>query len=251
MKKALLSALMGLAVLASCNKEATPTSTISLRTLNYQMSGSMYTKSATADDVVSLISSALPEHLPIVLTGQTNGRTITTATGEATNIPSDTYSVTGTFIGTQIGRNITANGASIQSEPAFHVQKSLIITDDETEYTLSASYDCFALVCDMTLVESVSFTNGWSEENTITPTVLNDTGIFYAYGDYDSNYLHITIVPKDTDVYRVTEYTICTSNRQDLQRAEKGKWYLVSPCMAGIQPKLVGYDLPTMTQGTF
>lgn len=255
MKKALILALLtGLAVLASCQKEANtiPTKS-SLKTLSYQMwSGSMYTKSATAEDVLSIINSSLPEHVSVVLKGQTNGRTISVTTGEAQNIPSDTYSVVGSFLGNQIGQAVSGAGDAIQDAPSFSMVKTpLTITDEETNYSLPAKFNCFALACDMTLVQSITFTDAYSNENTVTPVTLNDTGVFFAYGDFTQNYLHLTITPKDTELYRVTEYTITTGAIANLEHAEKGKWYLVSPALVGAQPKLIQYDLPTMEQGTF
>lgn len=253
MKKALLTALLGLAVLVSCNKETT-TPTPTLHTFSYAMMGnSMYTKSATSDDVLSIINSCLPTSISMVLQGQNNGKNYVVQTGQAQSIPSDTYSIkSGSYFGDVIGKEVSSNGASIANTPAISVSQSAVtITDDETNYTVSATYNCFALVCDKTLVESVTFTDAWSGENTIPFVTLNDTMVIFAQGDFNSNYLHLTVTPKDTDTYRVTEYTICTNGASGIDNATKGKWYMIAPATNGMQPKLLEYDLPQMTQGTF
>lgn len=251
MKKALFSALLGLAVLVSCNKEATP-STPSLHTLSYAMQGgSMYTKSVEADEVLSIINARLPESVTLVLQGQTNGKTYNVTTGQAQSIPSDTYTIKGgSYNGEVIGKAVSAAGAAISDTPAIKVStNALTITDEETNYTVSADYNCFALVCDKTIVDNVTFTDAWGSEHTIPFVTENDTMVIFAQGEFSTNPLMLKVTPKDTDTYKVTEYTIRTDG--GTQKATKGKWYKIEPTTNGKQPKLISYDLPTMTHGTF
>ena len=100
MKKAILSALLaGSAVIASCNKEATTTKPTPTRFISYEMAGStMYTRAPSSNEVLSIISEALPEHVATVFSGT---KTLVVNTGEYTQIPSDTYQVSGTFLGEQ------------------------------------------------------------------------------------------------------------------------------------------------------
>ena len=63
------------------------------------------------------------------------------------------------------------------------------------------------------------------------------------------NFAVITIYPKDTDLYKVTEYTISTKVATTLGYAEWGKYYLLNPTLTGQQPKLLGYELPTFQEG--
>lgn len=251
MKKALFATLIGLAVIVSCTKETQQVRHIALKTLSYTMDGgSMYTKSA--EDVLSIIQSSLPEHISLILRGQNNGKVIVAQTGDSQNIPSDTYNVTGTYIGNQIGKDVSGAGDAIQNEPAITISNTpLTITDEETQYTISASYNCFAIACDLSIVDKVTFTDAFGTETTIPFRTLNDTGVIFAYGDFTQNYLHLTVKAKDTDLYRDGEYTITTGASSTLSRAQKGKWYMVSPAMQGAQPKWLELDLPQMTQGEF
>jgi hypothetical protein len=249
MKKAILSALfVGLAVLVSCNKETPAPKSID-RFFSYRMTGnSMYTKSPAASDVLTLIESTLPESVQFVLQGN---KTYNCNTGEPVNLPSGTYNVLSTFAPAEIATISTAsNGGYLAAQPSFTIENpSLTITDEETSYTLPYKYTCYALVCDATLVDRATITDVWDKTKDIPFVISGDTMVIFATGKADTNYLRITIYPKDTDIYKVTEYTISTKVTTTLGYAEWGKYYLLNPTMNGAQPKLIGYELPTFQEG--
>lgn len=249
MKKAILSVLFaGFAVLVSCNKE-TPAPQSMDRFFSYRMTGnSMYTKAPASSDVLSLIESTLPESVPFVLQGN---KTYNGNTGEAINLPSGQYNVVSTFTPDVIATISTATGGGfLASQPSFTIENpSLTITDEETSYTLPYKYTCYALVCDATIVQKATITDVWGETKDIPFITSGDTMLIFATGKAENHYLNITIYPKDTDLYKVTEYTISTKVTTTLGYAEWGKYYLLNPTMNGAQPKLVGYELPTFQEG--
>ena len=57
-------------------------------------------------------------------------------------------------------------------------------------------------------------------------------------------------LPVDKERYKTTTYKIATTQKNNISYAEKGKWYLLEPTASGVQPKLIGIDLPTFGQGT-
>ena len=128
MKKAILSALLaGSAVIASCNKEATTTKPAPTRFISYEMAGStMYTRAPSSNEVLSIISEALPEHVATVFSGT---KTLVVNTGEYTQIPSDTYQVSGTFLGEQYGGILSSDCGGVSLQPAVRINQTLTIND--------------------------------------------------------------------------------------------------------------------------
>lgn len=249
MKKAILSALFaGLAVFASCTKEATAPKSLD-RVFSYSMTGnSMYTKSPVASDVLTLIESTLPESVKFTLQGS---KTYNGNTGEAINLPSGQYNVVSSFAPDVVATISTATGGGyLATKPSFTIgNSSLTITDEETSYTLPYKYTCYALVCDATIVEKATITDVWGETKDVPFITNGDTMLIFATGKAENHYLNLTIYPKDTDLYKVTDYTISTKVTSTLGYAEWGKFYILNPTMNGQQPKLLGYELPTFQEG--
>lgn len=244
---------MGLAVLASCTKEATTTPVSTTRFFSYTMSGnSMYTKATASTDVLATIESTLPESVQVVLQGQTNGKSYVVNTGEAKSIPSDIYKVNSSYLGETVATISTANGgAYLSTGPSMeNSETTLTITDEETNYTVPMKYTCFALVCDATIVEKATITDVWGTTKDIPFITNGDVMLIFAQGKIETHYLNITVYPKDTDLYKVTDYTIVTKETTSMGRAEFGKWYIINPTISGQQPKLVSYDLPTFQEGS-
>ena len=249
MKKAILAALIGSAVLVSCNKETTTTPTNNTRYFSYEMTGgSMYTRAPQSDDVLSIINDALPEHISCTFEGS---KFFVVETGTYHEIPSGTYTVSGTYVGEQYGGILSANSGAISTSPAVQINQTLEITDDETNYSLSGSYFCFALVWDDALVDRIEFRDAYGKTYQMPCLEKNDTRLVFVQGYLDTNYLSLTIYPKDTATYAETEYTIATKGGSGLKKAEWGKWYIIAPSFGGNQPKWIGLDLPAFEQGEF
>lgn len=249
MKKAILAALIGSAVFVSCNKETSTTSPSLPRYFSYEMQGnSMYTRSPEAEDVLSLINEALPEHISCTFEGE---KFFVVETGTYHEIPSGTYNVSGTYLGETFGGILSANSGSIATSPAVKINQTLEITDEETNYSLTGSYFCFALVWDDALVQKIEFRDAYGQTYQMPSLAKNDTRLIFVQGYLDTNYLSLTIYPRDTETYAETEYTIATKSGNGLRKAEWGKWYTIAPTYGGNQPKWIGLDLPSFVQGEF
>lgn len=246
MKNLLIAVLCGLA-LASCNKDETQTPR-PLRQFDYAMQGnSMYTKTIESDAVLSAISDNLPQSVSLVLSGTKN---YVVKTGEATDIPSGTYNVSGTYFGDVMGKIVSADNSFLSKGVAIKVSQSgLEITDEETNYTLPATYYCFALVCDATQVESATAIDAYGDAFDVDFIQVGDVMIVFGTGLFEKTYLKITLHPKDTESFSDTEYTLSTKQLNNVGLVEHGKWYLLEPTYGGEQPKLLSYDLPSMEQG--
>lgn len=250
MKKAILTALLGSAVLVSCNKETTTTTPTLPRYFSYEMRGnSMYqTRAQSAEDVLYLINEALPEHIACNFEGD---KYFVVQTGTYQELPSGTYNVSGTYMGAEEGGILSANLGAVSLSPAVRINQTLTITDEETEYSLAGSYFCFALVWDDALVDRIEFRDAYGNTHTMPSLTRNDTHLVFVQGYLETNYLNLTIYPKDTDTYAETEYTIATKGGTGLRKAEYGKYYVIAPTFGGNQPKWIQLDLPDFVQGEF
>lgn len=251
MKKAILAALLtGSAVLASCTKEATQTQPPKTRFFSYEMaSGSMYqTRSVTSDAVLSIINDALPETVACNFSGEKN---FVVKTGEYSEIPSGTYSVSGTYIGKTVGGMLSQDLGAVTLSPAVKINQTLTVTDEETNYTLSGTYFCFAIVWDATEVERIEFTDAYGKTYEMPSLENGNTRLAFVQGELINNFLCMSVYPVDTENYQTSEYTIATRTGNGLDYAEFGKWYMVSPSLGGNQPKWLGLELPDFVQGEF
>lgn len=253
MHKSILCAIAigALLVTASCTKEQRqPKSDV--RTLTYAMSGnSMYTKAVQAEDVLQAINATLPTEMNLVLTSTTTSKVTTAVTGQGVVLPSDTYRVLGAWSGARASSDIVrGTSAYLTSAPAIDVEQELTIIDDVSEYQVNGQYYCFCLVCEADMVEKAVVTTYSGTQEEINFITSGNSKLIFAKGDYSSVYLTITLTPVDKEKYSETTYNISTTKHNNIGYAEFGKWYLLEPTASGVQPKLIGLDLPNFSQGT-
>lgn len=251
MRRLLMCALaIGAFLTIACTKEQRQ-SNPQVRTLSYVMSGnSMYTKAVQSEDVLQAINATLPTEMNLVLTSTTTNKVTTAVTGQGVVLPSDTYKVIGSKGGEPASADIVrGTSAYLTYQPSVDVEQNLTIVDDVSDYSVRGNYSCFCLVCDAEEVEKAVVTtyNGTEEINFITS---GNCKLIFAQGDYSSVYLTITLTPVDKERYTETTYNISTTQHNGIGYAEYGKWYLLEPTASGVQPKLIGLDLPSFAQGT-
>lgn len=247
MKKILSALFIGALLFSSCQKQEEKTPQV--RQFSYSMSyGSMYTKAVNAEDVLNAINATLPEQLNIYLTSQTTSKVFSGKTGEGIVLPSDTYNVIGAYNGQPVSSVVFGSSAYLASNPKIDINQQIVVTDEETQYTLKGTYQCFALVVDASEVEraEISTASGVEEINFISSGGIK---IVFAQGDFSSHYLSITIYPKDTS-YETTTFNFSTKSGTNLFAYEWGKYYVLHPTIGGNQPKVVSLDLPSFVEGT-
>lgn len=254
MHKSILCAIAIGAILVaeSCTKEQRqPKSDV--RTLTYAMSGNSmyYTKAVQAEDVLQAINATLPTEMNLVLTSTTTSKVTTAVTGQGVVLPSDTYRVLGAWSGARASSDIVrGTSAYLTSAPAIDVEQELTIIDDVSEYQVNGQYSCFCLVCEADMVEKAVVTTYSGTQEEINFITSGNSKLIFAKGDYSSVYLTITLTPVDKEKYSETTYNISTTKHNNIGYAEFGKWYLLEPTASGVQPKLIGLDLPNFSQGT-
>ena len=245
-------AIGALLVTASCTKEQRQPK-LDVRTLTYAMSGNSmyYTKAVQAEDVLQAINATLPTEMNLVLTSTTTSKVTTAVTGQGVVLPSDTYRVLGAWSGARASSDIVrGTSAYLTSAPAIDVEQELTIIDDVSEYQVNGQYSCFCLVCEADMVEKAVVTTYSGTQEEINFITSGNSKLIFAKGDYSSVYLTITLTPVDKEKYSETTYNISTTKHNNIGYAEFGKWYLLEPTASGVQPKLIGLDLPNFSQGT-
>lgn len=251
MKKILFALFVGAMALVSCTKEGGEATKSSVRQFTYKMGGqSMYSRSVVTDDVLQAINATLPESINIYLTSQTTGKMFTGKTGEGIVLPSDLYKVIGSANGSpaSIGEITSIRRSFLATTPQVEVEQNITITDDVTDYTLQGKYKSFALVVDDEEVAKATVTTKNGEE-AIPFITSGDSRLIFAQGDF-SNYLFVTVYPKDTERYDVTKFTLATTPTSGTSLVENGKFYVLHPTARGQQPKIIGLDIPSFVQGT-
>lgn len=241
---------IGALLLSSCTKEQRQNPQV--RHISYAMQGnSMYaTKAIQSEDVLQVINATLPTEMNLVLTSQSTNKSTTATSGQGVVLASDTYRVIGYRGGESACSTIIRDDmAYLTYQPSIKVDSELTIVDDVSDYSVPATYDCFCLVCDAQEVEKATVTTYYGEED-VDFIKSGNTMVIFAEGNYSSVYLTITLTPVDKERCTTTTYKISTTQKNNIGYAEKGKWYLLEPTVSGVQPKLVGIDLPTFTQGT-
>lgn len=242
---------IGALFLSSCTKEQRQ-STPQIRHISYAMQGnSMYaTKAIQSEDVLQVINATLPTEMNLVLTSQSTNKSTTATSGQGVVLASDTYRVIGYRGGESACSTIIRDDmAYLTYQPSIKVDSELTIVDEVSDYSVPATYDCFCLVCDAENVEKATVTTYYGEED-VDFIKSGNTMVIFAEGNFSSVYLTITLTPVDKERYKTTTYKIATTQKNNISYAEKGKWYLLEPTASGVQPKLIGIDLPTIEQGT-
>ncbi len=244
MNKTIVSALVLGMVLASCSKTDERV-TDQVRVLSYAMceNGSMYTKGVATDDVTSAIQNALPDKVSFTATSFATSKAYKGKTGEPIVLPSDLYHVIGSSSGNALSSCLQGSSGYVTDAPKIDINCDLNVTDNETAYTLQATYKSFAIVVDAEETAKV-FIKGKGEEEEITPVTSGAIKIAFVQGDYSSTYLTLRIVPTDKERYDDATYTLASQSGSNLVHVEAGKFYVFHPKVNGQEPKVIGLSLP-------
>lgn len=222
--------------LASCNKETsvpTPVNTVTIGIKQVQ-SGSM-TKASDAEVKSVLDNTTMSRTMALKLTSKENGNIYTVTVNEPIDLPIGTYTVFGEYTAPKIA---DAYSAILYSEPPFHVEQELVITEDDTNYLVDAIYDCIALVFDMTVTGKVEHKTA---ERTYTElSFTDDLSVAYARCtriNAEMTY-HVRVSPKNDLYGSQTDFTIQWVENGEGLHVTNGFWYLLTP------------DSPTTISGT-
>jgi hypothetical protein len=146
-KKA-VAAVAAAATLAACSQMQMPSAEREITlSLSGVRTGQMLTKGP-----LDVLAQTLPTKMP-TLTLQSKTvpeRRYTMTPGVPAPVALDSYTVTGTYLPNEEGKVF---GGSAYATPPFSVNAEITVTEDVSEYSVGAAYDCFALVLDESTTE--------------------------------------------------------------------------------------------------
>lgn len=251
MKKVLLALLaLAASVAPSCNKQDT-TTPAPLVSVTFAVGGydsGYFPTRAMAD----AISATLPASLDLQLTNTATGVTYSAVTGQAVEIPTGTYSVTGGYI-PESTKNIYGSAVYLSHSPQVGIDQEVEVVEGVTSYTLTAVYQSCALV---TITAEVARWLGATSDREGFDVETMEDGIYswtFLSGDLaESRYFHTYLTPADGSQQR--SYTIIANpsmqmNFSDALVVAPGRWYILRASDAEIQSGGFSVEWPAWTQG--
>ena len=176
-------------------------------------------------------------------------RTYSATTGVPLSVAVGSYSVTGSGSGRSVAQ--ASNGA-VYSSPSWSLSSEVTVRGDG-EFSLPASWTCFALVFDLSETDGVSVdgerisslpgTDGWA--------------VLYARPDAGKNWyvrapLSVTVHPKDAVLGEAVSYDIITTTPQEgFVAVQNGYWYKLSPGRVEVVSGSMGVSFPEWMEGSY
>lgn len=197
-----------------------------------------------------ILSSTAPTGIPTLTLTSEDGEHIYTVTpGEAVSVRLGKYTVTGAYIPDALS-SIPSFGFAY-AEPRYKVKCEIEVVEGTSEYEVSASYTCWALLIDYASTEKYRCTDAagnWADVGCLTK--VGDYGVAYIWsaGASAKNSCSLSAVPVDTETYDETTYTICWNGSTGVV-VENGKWYMFSAGEAARESGDIAIGLPEWEDG--
>lgn len=229
MKKAALF-IVASAILFSCAK---PEELVSVR-FNLGVESGPITR-AMPDGLSDALDATLPSG-PFSLKAQSTDndlRSYSVTTGVPITMAVGGYSVTGSGVGSSISE--ITNG-TLYSSPTWSLSSEVTVTQNTTDFSLSASYTCPAFVFDLSEVDYVEFANGANIVKITSFPGTEDFGVVYpkngstSWISSKSLWLYVYPVDKvngETALYKIISPSSSASG--DFTQVRNGYWYKFSP----------------------
>ena len=235
-----------LIIAASCNEITPPTATVCIN-IGGVRSGAI-TKSI--DEVGAALAATAPSATPTLTLQSTEValRKYTATPGESVTVPVGEYRVTASYQPAVVG---DASGNNIYKTPSYKVDETIIVTEGADEYTVTASYDCFALVIDYDECEAYRHNQYQQMVDFAFFTKTGTVGVAYIGLEYlwgSINY-RLIVVPKDKVEHEETEYHIVATDGYSGVKVEAGKWYSFSPNGVTTTSGSIGISTPEWVRG--
>ena len=239
-----------LALVMGCTKISTPSKDAMMVTFQVGgiRTGNIATKAGGPETILTATAPTGTLSLKVASTTNT-ARKYTAQAGEPIAIPADTYKVTGEYVpeaATQVWHG------TAYREPRFSVSSTIEVTDTETDFTLPASYDCFALIIDFQECAKYRHTNTSITQEDITQwAVLDEYGVLYisCVSSWNSSIPYtIQAYPVDTAEGEMQAYPLITAGTGG-KVVENGKWYCFSPGQVEKMTGTIGTALPAWENG--
>ena len=231
----------------ACTKQELPDTSraivpVTISLAGYE-SGSMPTKGIAEE-----ISSTLPASMTLSVTEKTSGKTYEVTTGTTCRLPVGTYSVAGATQ-PEVRQGIYGTTRYLSDKPKVVVEDEIVVTEGQTAYSVTATYQCYVLAVYTSEVKA--WTGTFKGNAGAEAYHLAADGLWWVFvvGDFSADYPFYTSITL-TDNTKL-DYTFYT---RDLQPggilAEYGKWYLLRPSGGGnLQMGSMSLNLPAWTAG--
>lgn len=206
---------------------------------------------ASGSAVSTLIESLFPASgVTFTLSSTSNPeRVYTVDIGKSITIPIDTYSVTAYYRPTSVG-NTVKNGY-IYKTPRFYVDTVISINKGQKNYTVDATYECWALVIDYTTCSKYEHLGyNYTMEDFTYFYGSGDLGIAFIYGSWTTQPYTIKSCPKENSGYEARSYNLVTDKNYTGIFIEYGKWYAFSTSSVDDTSGSIGVNYPGWSEGS-
>lgn len=218
-------ALAGVAVIASCEKEAIPQTggeELVTLTFNYGLSGGtpFLTKSTQSDFLFSLTPTTA---IDLTLT-DSKGQTQTVRTGKLATVPAGHYTVTYKSPKPSVVQHYNAD-AYFTQEPLLEINEEVDITAQTTTIGLTARYLSSAILFDLAEVKNIKVQSQTGSNFDLPYATGGGLGALFFTGTIESKNCIITVEAKDG--YKNTTLQINTDGTGGAHKLEAGKYYFL------------------------
>lgn len=225
------------AALAACAPMQMPSAEREITlSLSGVRTGQMLTKGP-----LDVLAQTLPKKMP-TLTLQSKTvpeRRYTMTPGVPAPVALDSYTVTGTYLPNEEGKVF---GGSAYATPPFSVNAEITVTEDVSEYSVGAAYDCFALVLDESTTEKYRI-RGYAGAMMDLAWVYGSDGykVVYLKGEWSHPALSLKALPADPANYEAASYDLVSDPSASGVLVKCGNWYAFGP--NGVQTSEGGIEI--------
>lgn len=166
-------------------------------------------------------------------------RRYTITPGVPASVALDSYTVTGTYLPNEEGKVF---GGAAYATPPFSVSAEITVTEDVSEYSVGAAYDCFALVLDESTTERYRI-RGYAGSMVDLAWMGGKDGfkVVYIKGEWSFPALSLKALPADPVNYEAASYDLVSDPFASGVLVKCGKWYAFGP--DGVQTSEGGIEI--------
>lgn len=211
------------------------------------------------DGVYSALSATAPVGpFSLVARSEDNElRSYSVTTGVPLTMAVGGYEVTGSGSGETV---CSVRSGRLCSSPSWTVDESVEVGTESSEYSVTASYSCFALVFDRSEVDRVETLD--SSGAVVELEMPGDAGHWVLYARTDgagvwtrNSPLYVYVYPEDEVYGEVRMYMVGNvqggTSGSDYLNAEYGRWYRLSPGRVEVTSGSMGVNFPEWTEGSY
>ena len=200
--------------------------------------------------VADVLDATAPSGIPTLRleSVDVSTRVYSVSPGESVSVPVGRYRVSGNYTGEKVG---TANGNGLYQEPSYAVSGEIDVVPGVSQYTVSAAYDCAAILVSEESVSRVThYYEGASDYVDLAVFKhVGGYGVLYMRLAYNINW-YVRVYPQDVVNQESRLFNLVSGKVQSgTVFVERGRWYLLSPSDVERQEGDIVIDLPDWSEG--